>query len=159
MLSSLACFSKLHLRLVLVTVGVLSARALAQVPNLAAIDPPAITRGPTSNAIRLPKAPIAHKFWDERNRLLIFGVCALSTADFVVTRNNLANGGREMNPLVRPFDGSSAGLAVNFSAQTAGIIGISYIFHMRGHHRLERITPLVNIAGSAVALGYGLAHR
>jgi hypothetical protein len=160
MLTTFACAcATLRLGLAFVLLGALSDGAVGQSSTLAAITPPAITTGTISNAVRLPEAPIAHKFCDRGNRLLFFAVGALNTADFAVTRNNLANGGRELNPLVRPFAGSTAGLAANFSAQTAGAIGISYIFHRTGHHRLERITPLVNIAGSAVAVGYGLAHR
>ena len=160
MLTTPACArAKLHLQLILATIGVFSSAALAQGPSLAAINPPAITSTGTSNVIRLPEAPSVHKFWDRRNRLVFLAVGAFSTADFVVTLNNLENGGRELNPLVRPLAGTTAGLAANFSAQTAGVIGISYIFHRTGHHRLERITPFVSITGSAFAVGYGLAHR
>jgi hypothetical protein len=116
--------AKLRLGLVFDMIGVLSAGALAQSPTLAAINPPAIASGSTSNAIRLPEAPITHRFRDRKNRLLFFTVDALSTADFAVTRNSLANGGREPNPLVRPFAGNIAGLAASVSAQTAGVIGI-----------------------------------
>jgi hypothetical protein len=150
---------KLRLGLAFALIGVLSTGALGQSSTFAGINPPAITSGAKSNAIRLPEAPVTHRFWDRENRLFFLAVGALSTADFAVTRDNLANGGRELNPLVRPFAGSTAGLAASFSAQTAGVIGISYMLHRTGHHRLERITPLLNIAGSAVAVGYGLAHR
>jgi len=84
---------------------------------------------------------------------------ALNGADFAVTRANLQSGGEELNPLVRPFGRSTAGLAVNFAGETAGVIGLSYFFHKTGHHRLERIVSLVNIGGSAGAVAYGLAHR
>jgi hypothetical protein len=107
----------------------------------------------------LPEAPAQHKFWDARNRLLFVAVAASSAADFSVTRMNLANGGRELNPIVRPFAGNSATLALNFAGQTAGVMSISYLFHKTGHHRLERIAPLANIASSAFAVSYGLAHR
>jgi hypothetical protein len=112
----------------------------------------------TSNGF-LPEAPSPHKFWDARNRFLFSAVAAFSAADFSVTHNNLANGGRELNPIVRPFAGNSATLALNFAGQTAGVMGISYLFHKTGHHRLERIAPLANIASSAFAVSYGLAHR
>ena len=84
---------------------------------------------------------------------------ALNGADFAVTRANLQSGGEELNPLVRPFGRSTAGLAVNFAGETAGVIGLTYFFHKTGHHRLERIVSLVNIGGSAGAVAYGLAHR
>ncbi len=107
----------------------------------------------------LPQAPIEHKFWDKENTALFATVGAFSAADFAVTRYNLSHGGRELNPLTQPFSGSTAGLAVNFAGETAGVIGVSYLFHKTGHHKLERLTPLVNFASSAFAVSYGLAHR
>ena len=100
-----------------------------------------------------------HKFWDTKNRVLFGTVAAFSAADFAVTRANLQSGGQELNPMVRVFGRSTAGLAVNFAGQTAGVVGMSYLFHKTGHHKMERMVSLVNIGGSAGAVGYGLAHR
>jgi len=100
-----------------------------------------------------------HKFWDNENRILFAAVVASSAADFAVTRANLQNGGQELNPMVRVFGRSTAGLAINFAGETAGVIGLSYFFHKTNHHRLERLTSMVNIGGTLGAVGYGLAHR
>jgi hypothetical protein len=110
-------------------------------------------------AAGLPETPEPHKFWDKKNTALFVTVAAFSAADFAVTRDNLNHGGRELNPLTRPFSGSTAGLAANFAAETAGVIGVSYLFHKTGHHKLERLAPLVNFGASAFAVSYGLAHR
>jgi hypothetical protein len=110
-------------------------------------------------AAALPEAPSHHKFWDNENRVLFAGVAALSAADFAVTRSILQDGGKELNPVTRVFSGSTAGLAANFAGQTAGIIGLSYLFHKTGHHQLERITPMLNIGASAFAVVYDLNHR
>jgi hypothetical protein len=83
----------------------------------------------------------------------------LSATDFAVTRANLESGGRELNPVVRRFGRSTAGLAANFIGETAGGVGLSYFFHKTGHHKLERIVSLVNIGTSAGAVSYGLVHR
>jgi hypothetical protein len=107
----------------------------------------------------LPEAPSHHKFWDNENRALFATVAALSAADFAVTRANLQNGGKELNPVTRLFSGSTAGLAVNFAGETAGIIGLSYYLHKTGHHQLERITPMLNIGASSFAVVYDLSHR
>jgi len=107
----------------------------------------------------LPEAPGHHKFWDNENRVLFATVAALSAADFAVTRANLQNGGKELNPVTRLFSGSTAGLAVNFAGETAGIIGLSYYLHKTGHHQLERITPMLNIGASSFAVVYDLSHR
>jgi len=107
----------------------------------------------------VPQAAVEHKFWDKKNAALFTTVAAFSAADFAVTESNLSHGGRELNPLTRPFSGSTAGLAVNFAGETAGVIGVSYFFHRTGHHKLERLTPLLNIGASAFAVSYGLSHR
>ncbi len=107
----------------------------------------------------LPEAPGQHSFWDGKNRFLFSTVATFSGADFAVTHMNLANGGRELNPLVRPFTGSTAALAANFAGQTAGVIAVSYLLHKSGHHKLERMAPVANIASSAFAVAYGLSHR
>lgn len=106
-----------------------------------------------------PLSGDSHKFWDTKNRVLFVTAAAFNTADFAVTRANLQSGGQELNPMVRPFGRSTAGLAVNFAGETAGVIGLSYFFHKTGHHKMERMVSVVNIAGSAGAVGFGLAHR
>lgn len=105
------------------------------------------------------EAPRPHRFWDNENRALFATVAAFSAADFCVTRANLASGGRELNPVTRLLSGSTPGLAVNFSLETAGVIGVSYIFHKTGHHKLERMTSVLNIGASGAAVGYDLSHR
>jgi len=107
---------------------------------------------------KLPEAP-THRFWDRENAVLFAASASLSAADFVVTRDNLRNGGRELNPVTRVFAGSTAGLAVNFAGETAGAIGLSYFFHKTGHHKLERAVSLLNIGSSASAVSFDLAHR
>ncbi len=95
----------------------------------------------------------------KRIALLFVAAAALNGADFAVTRANLQSGGQELNPVVRIFGQSSAGLAVNFIGETAGVISLSYFFHKTGHHKLERVVSIVNIGSSAGAVSYGLAHR
>jgi len=110
-------------------------------------------------AAALPEAPSHDRFWDNQNRALFAMVAAVSAADFAVTRSILQNGGKELNPVTRLFSGSTAGLAVNFAGETAGIIGLSYYFHKTGHHQLERIAPMLNIGASSFAVVYDLSHR
>lgn len=100
-----------------------------------------------------------HRFWDRENSTLFAVSAGWSTADFFVTRSNLANGGHELNPVARFFTGSNAGLATNFALETGGVVAISYFFHKTGHHKLERATSLVNISASAGAVAFDLAHR
>jgi len=91
--------------------------------------------------------------------MLFAAVAALNASDFAVTRANLQSGGHEMNPIVRVFGRSTAGLAVNFAGETGGVIGIGYFLHRTGHHKLERAVSYLNIGASAGAVTYGLTHR
>jgi hypothetical protein len=100
-----------------------------------------------------------HRFWDRENSILFAATAAFSTADFVVTRDNLRNGGQELNPVTRVFSSSTAGLAMNFAGETVGVVGVSYFLHRMGHHRLERAVSMLNIGGSATAVAFDLVHR
>lgn len=117
----------------------------------------AVTANSFATASR--EVTVEHHFWDKENLALFSTSAALSGADFYVTRSNLQSGGRELNPIVQVFGRSSAGLAMNFAGETAGVIAVSYLFHRTGHHRLERLTSSVNISASAGAVAYGLMHR
>ena len=132
--------------------------SLAQEPSQARLQPIPVEPVPVVKIV-LPEASKPHKFWDKQNRILFTSVAALNVADFAVTRNGLQNGSRELNPITRLFSGSTAGLAANFAGATAGNIGLSYLFHRTGHHRLERITSMINIAASTVAVTYSVTHQ
>lgn len=125
------------------------------------INAPSEAIGPAPVAfVGIPKgAEQPHRFWDNRNRALFATSAALSAGDFFITRSNLQSGGREFNPVTRLFGTTTPGLALNFSLETGSVIGASYILHKTGHHKLERITSLLNIGGSAVAVSYGVSHR
>lgn len=101
-----------------------------------------------------------HRFFDKWNIALFTGSAALDGADFAVTRSNLqTTGGKELNPIVRMFGHSTAGLALNFAGEAAGTVGLSYFFHKTGHYKLERAVSLVNIGGSGAAVAYSSTHR
>ncbi len=141
--------------------------ARAQEVSLALLQPPAIAAAESGSPTpiimpvqpaTLPEAP-SHHFWDRQNSLLFATSAAFSTADFFVTRANLRNGGQELNPVTRMFGSSSTGLAVNFIGENIGVIGISYMFHKTGHHKLERAVSMLNIGASTAAVSFGLTHR
>jgi len=135
-------------------------RSLAQGPIPEAPAPRAAAAQPAASFLFAPTSEVGeHSFWDRQNKVLLVSLVAANTADFAVTRSNLQNGGQELNPVVRIFGRSSAGLAVNFAGETAGVVGLSYLFHKTGHHRMERLVSYINIGASAGAVGYGLAHR
>jgi hypothetical protein len=181
-MTSISCkFSKLFGCPVVVASILFCPSLLAQVPDvplpsapqptlaqLVSIQPELASPAPMQPAAVRPAAAIfttkstsanEHRFWDRGNVALFAGTAALSTADFFVTRANLQSGGRELNPVVRVFGRSSAGLAMNFAGETAGVIALTYFFHRTGHHRLERLVSVVNMSSSAGAVTYGMTHR
>lgn len=125
----------------------------------APIEPIPAARPAAISFVSLPETPRSHRFWDAENTVLFGSVAAMGAADFCVTRANLARGGKELNPVARMFTGSTPALAANFGLETGGVIGVSYLFHKTGHHKLERLTSVVNIGASGAAIGYGLSHR
>jgi hypothetical protein len=151
----------LILALVLIPAGKLLAQqapfAASMKTNL--VQPAAPAYGYTSYVQTRELGDREHHFWDRSNAVLFAAVGASATADFFVTRANLASGGRELNPVTGVLAGSTTGLAFNFIGETAGSIGVSYLFHKTGHHKLERLTSYVNIGASAGAVGFGLTHR
>jgi hypothetical protein len=115
----------------------------------------------SSTLVAPPSAPERpRRFFDKWNLALFSGSAALDSADFAITRANLqSNGGKELNPVVRIFGRSTAGLALNFAGEAAGTIGLSYFFHKTGHYKLERAVSMVNIGASSIAVSYSASHR
>jgi hypothetical protein len=61
--------------------------------------------------------------------------------------------------VTRVFAGSVAGLAANFAGETVGVIGLSYLLHRSGHHKLERAVTILNLGASATAVSFDLLHH
>lgn len=97
----------------------------------------------------MPKiAPLAqpipeHRFWDRQNGLLFAAVGAGRALDYASTLNIrrrrideifLSNSVVDNHPLF-------GGIEV---AATAASIGVAYLFHSTGHHRVERWTSAIH---------------
>ena len=98
-----------------------------------------------------------HRFWDRENSLLFAGVGTGRALDYASTLNLrhrgideafLTNSVVDNHPLF-------AGIEV---AATAASVGVSYILHRTGHHRLERWTSAIHagIAVGGAIRNYGL---
>jgi hypothetical protein len=110
----------------------------------------------------VPDAPSRHtRFWDLSNLMLISGMAGTTALDFVATQRNLSgpSGGNEYNPLARVFTGSTPGRVVYFSGAAASTVGLSYLFHKTGHHRLERTTLMLGIGCSTQGAVYSFLHH
>ena len=107
-----------------------AASAARPAPSLAP-GPPA----PTSNE---------HRFWDTTNDLLFAGVGASRTLDYFSTLN-MRHRGRQEILLTNDVVDNHAAFAVIEAAGTGASIGVSYLFHHYGHHKLERATSIIHI--------------
>jgi hypothetical protein len=104
--------------------------------------------------------PSSHRFWDKENILLFSGVAVFRGLDYASTRNMQARGREE---ILIPDDvvNNSAGFASLEAAATMTSVGISYIFHRTGHHKLERWLSIGHIGVTAfgVARNYALKSK
>jgi hypothetical protein len=101
-----------------------------------------------------------HRFWDRTNILLFSGVAVMRGMDYASTRNFQARGDQE---ILIPDDvvNNSAGFVALEAAGTAASVGISYIFHRTGHHKIERWVSIVHIGvtGFGDVRNYSLESR
>lgn len=116
--------------------------AQAQLPATPVITPPQVNQ---------------HRFWDKKNILLFSGVAVFRGLDYASTRNFERRGRQEV---LIPDDvvNNSAGFASLEAAATATSVGVSYIFHRTGHHKMERWLSAGHIGVTAfgVAWNYSL---
>jgi hypothetical protein len=87
----------------------------------------------------VPEAP-SHVFLDRPAKIRFAILAGLIAADGITTQHVLnADGGKEVNPLARPFvtHGAAGQLAASALGYAVGVGG-SYLFHRTGHHKLER---------------------
>jgi hypothetical protein len=120
-------------------------------------EPVSQTENPAAAPAAVPEAPFKtqpHRFWDRTNILLFSGVAVFRGLDYASTRNFMARGRGE---ILIPDDvvNNSAGFAGLEAAATATSIGISYIFHRTGHHKLERWLSI----GHIVVTGVGVVNN
>jgi hypothetical protein len=131
---------------------VLSEGARAQVPATA---PPAST-GPTQESapvrsssageIKFPRE--THRFWDKENDWLFAGVAASRTLDYFSTLN-FRRRGRDEELLTNDLVDNHAAFAAVEAGGTGLSIGLSYVFHHYGHHKLERWTSIIHIGAAS----------
>ncbi len=120
----------------------------------------------TKISAELPAAPQApttqttHRFWDRENDLLFAAVGAGRALDYSSTLNLRRRGVDEIFLTNSIVDNHPLFGGIEASA-TAASIGVSYLFHRTGHHRLERWTSIVHFSAATVgaARNYALKTR
>jgi hypothetical protein len=110
----------------------------------------------------VPDAPSStpHAFWDRTNILLFSGVAVFRGLDYASTRNFLARGREEV---LIPDDivNNSAAFASLEAAATLTSVGLSYLMHRTGHHKLERWVSIghIGVTGFGVVRNYSLESK
>jgi len=116
----------------------------------------------TTAVIVLPSSPepAVHTFWDRANIELFSVTAVLRGLDYASTRNFQARGRTEV---LLPDDvvNNSAGFASLEAAGTVASIGVAYLFHRTGHHKLERWVSVTHASVTAFgdARNYALKSR
>jgi len=122
------------------------------------------TMADTHASTSVPAAPSAaippHRFWDRDNVLLFSGIAAMRGMDYASTRNFQARGRQE---ILIPDDvaNNSAAFASLEAAGTMTSVGLSYLLHRSGHHKLERWLSIghIGVTGFGVVRNYSLESR
>jgi len=101
-----------------------------------------------------PRKPASiHAFWDRTNLLLFTGVAVFRGLDYASTRNFQARGRTEIL-LAQDVVNNSAAFASVEAAGAATSVGISYLFHRTGHHKMERWLSIAHISVTAFGVGW-----
>ncbi len=97
-----------------------------------------------------PKMPKeAHRFWDKENLLLFTGVAAGRALDFTSTQHFRERGVNEWLLTNDIVDNKPLFVGIELGGVAASI-GVSYLFHRTGHHKLERWVSVVHFGVSTV---------
>src|SRR5438477_7258039 len=130
--------------LTLLALGLLSNVARAQRETDSLLLPPA----PAGGVVPVAGAEAPHRFWDRKNALLFSGVGVFRALDYASTRNMRARGRQEI--LLSNWVVDNRPLFIGIEAAGTGLsIGLSYLMHRTGHHKLERLISIGHISGAA----------
>jgi hypothetical protein len=89
--------------------------------------------------------PYEHKFFDRQQMLALYAHAGMRIVDTIKTCRELSDGGREDWIPTQ----SCAGIAAWQAGSVGLALGVGWLFHKTGHHRLERLTPWVGTSASA----------
>jgi hypothetical protein len=111
--------------------------------SLPAQERPAAPSPPPAQARARPEGP-KHTFWDRRNAWLFAGVGAARALDYASSQHFRAKGVNE-RLLINSIVDNKPLLAGIEAAATFASIGVAYLFHRSGHHKIERWVSIVHI--------------
>ena len=109
-------------------------------------------------AVKKPAAPSVHRFWDKQNIILFAGVAVARGLDYSSTLNMRRRGNNEWLLDNATVDNHAEFAAIE-AATAAASVGLSYIFHTTGHHKLERWTSYVHIGVTLGGAGWNYSLK
>jgi len=89
--------------------------------------------------------PAEHKLFDRQQLFALYVHSGMRLVDAIKTCRELSHGGREVWIPTQ----SCGGIAAWQIGSVGLAVGVGWMFHKHGHHRLERITPWVGTSASA----------
>jgi len=134
---------------VILVLAMMAGAALAQETNSFVAVHPYIV----SNHDMVQQSLGPSRFWTRSTIALVALDGAAKAADSFATRENIANGGQEYNPLARPFVRTAGAQVATMSALFGAEIATAYLLHKAHHTMMERGV----LAGGAVMNGLGAA--
>jgi hypothetical protein len=142
----------------LFTIG--AARARAQQPAAKEVQAADHSQTTTQITVAAPQASApqtTHRFWDPANDLWFAAVGASRALDYASTLNLRRRGIDEIFLTNSIVDNHPLFAGIE-AAATGASIGVCYLLHRTGHHRLERWTSIVHfgVATGGAARNYAL---
>jgi NADPH:quinone reductase-like Zn-dependent oxidoreductase len=121
----------------------------AQVAHSAFVAHPHITRADLA----------ASRFWTPGTIALVVLDGAAKAADSFATRRNLDAGGKEDNPLARPFVHTPPVQVTATAALFGAEIATAYLLHRRHHDKLGRAVLVLGATMNGLGAAYSVKHR
>ena len=144
----------------------LSAQELPDAPSKVALDRSASDQKQDTTTLEpySPKRGVkVHRFFDKINIVLISSEVGALTADGIVTQNKRQKygpGAQELDPIARPFVNAGwPGQMLGGSIVIGADVGLCYLMHRLGHHRIERVLPFILIGYGASGAIYTASSR
>jgi len=130
-----------------VAAGVLTVSLSAQQATVTNVAESYVPTPPLREAAHTPDPdrPPQHKFFDRQQLLALYAHSGMRALDTIKTCRELSHGGHEDWIPTQSCGGITA-----WQVGSIGLaLGIGWMFHRHGNHRLERITPWVATGASA----------
>jgi hypothetical protein len=104
---------------------------------------------------------VSHKFFDKQNLLLFGENTAAQTGALIAIQSHgahMESRGRTLDGYEKHFEsyGYGWGAVYRYGGGVGLNIFATYMFHVTGHHKLERWVPMVAIGHAAASTGYAL---